>query len=178
MSNSNTNQGSSLSSGPTDNTDWRYHERLRIITHDARACNDCSTWIGHFMHSVAIQEQSLLAAEAIRDDNIHGPLQTEAASLNQQAEVLQKEIQSLRKELQHARRDCNETVKGLLQWRKDYNELHDDYDKLKNQTDRTIEELRQRLTEYEHRSTPRRRKAPRQDSGPPSPSPSASVSQS
>jgi len=122
------------------------------------------------MQSFILQDPSLLAAEAQRDNQIQGSLPAEVASLRRANDELQYTLHQTRKDRDEARRDLNRS-------RNDFDDLRDDFNKLEEQSNREIEELRQNITELERQATPRRRKAPRRDSQGPSPSPSASLSQ-
>jgi chromosome segregation ATPase len=163
----------SVSASNTSNhTAWQYDNRFLIITHDADACDVCTSWGEHYLMSTLQKDASLQIAKDQWDADIHSDLHTELTGLCSDNNTLSDDLLSVRAELadicttlKHAEKELDDVNEDLMQVQDQFNDaehnachLHDEYNRTDDCTQVTINELHRQICKLEHGQMPRHHK--------------------
>jgi hypothetical protein len=89
---------------------WCYYHRFRIIAHEPRTCDVCTSWKVHYLEHVADGEQSLRDAELERDTVISGSISEERDSLLTTTTALLEQVNTLHNKLDECIDQKNQAI--------------------------------------------------------------------
>lgn len=117
---------------------WCYNARLRIITHEPRTCDTCTSWALHYMEHILTDEISLCDAERERDVAIIGNLREERDSLLLDNAALHDQLSNLNAMIEECTSQKDQAQRALQEKQTQFTEISEQLSNLQENRPRKL----------------------------------------